>query len=336
MSNASVKEVAMKSGYSVPAVYLALSGKGRLSETARQRILDSARELRFRPNAAARAMGRGRFNAIALLGSYDGHFSPISSRVLVAAQRKAATYDLQLNLAMLRDEEITSEQRMPKILSELSVDGILLNYINKVPPRMVQLVDELAMPAIWINVKRDHDCIFPDDFEGVLRGTRHLLEMGHSRIAYMSALDSDHYSVEDRRGGYIAAMQQAGHQPLLFEFGDRPQRAELYAWIRSRLSGKDAPTAVVIYEHELAQAVLWQAMVMGLDVPGDLSVLYISELSSIPGEKSPTMMRLPQYKIGREAVDLVRRKVDQPGEQLPAVRVPLDWVPGETAGPIGV
>lgn len=333
MAPVTVKTVAEHAGYSVPAVYLAISGKGRLSREARQKILDSANELGFRPNAAARAISQGRFNAVGLLGSYDDRFTPVSMRVLIGAQREAARRDMQLTLALLHDDALASDQRMPKILRELSVDGLLLNYIADAPVGMVELIERLSLPAIWLNTKGEHDCIHPDDLDGARRGTEHLLQLGHRRVAYVCADVNRHYSVADRREGYLQAMRAAGLEPRVIEATETLSPSDRQAWVASWLRGADRPTAVLVYEHDLGMAIRWQAHHRGLRVPGDLSVMYISEQTDRTAGVEPTMMRLPQYQIGREAVEMVLKRVANPRRHLPTRAVPLTLVPGATAGP---
>lgn len=328
----SASQIAQRSGVSVPAVYLALGGRGRLGKATRQRILSVAGELRYRPNAAARAVRAGRFGGIALLGGFDGNASAISHRIVTAVERETARRNLQLSFALMRDEELTSRERVPKILRELAVDGLLINYIADVPPVMEHLIDESGLPAVWVNRKMEHDCIYADDEAGARAGTQRLVALGHRRIAFLRIGQSHHYSQTDRRAGYEQAMQEAGLGPRVLMSDEFATKAERSAWLRSWLTLPDRPTAVIAYERTEGTALLWEAMRLGLSVPEDLSIVCIGEGRDTGLGVDLSMMRLPQYQIGREAVALVEEKIGRPRRRLAPRVVALEWVEGETCG----
>ena len=84
----------------------------------------------------------------------------------------------------------------------------------------------LQTPAIFINVKQEFDAVHPDDLRGGEIATEHLLQLGHTRIAYARAAVNlkEHYSEIDRRLGYEAAMQSAGLPPLIWRSARRSGR----------------------------------------------------------------------------------------------------------------
>jgi LacI family transcriptional regulator len=132
--------------------------------------------------------------------------------LLIGIEDALAERDLYLTLARLPDQTLTEDNSVPKILREWMADGLLLNYHQDIPPRLQAIVEKHGLPSIWINSKHPTDCVYPADFETGRSATEHLLQMGHSRIAF-ATLRTTHYSAADWEGGYAQAMQQSGAVP---------------------------------------------------------------------------------------------------------------------------
>ena len=139
----------------------------------------------------------------------------------------------------------------------------------------------------------------------------------------------------DREAGYDAAMREAGLSPHHLYHGDFASASERSRWIKSWLHAPDRPTAVLAYERNEGTALLWEALRSGLRVPQDLSILFISEGRDTGLGIESSMMRLPQYQIGREAVELVQRKIANPRQRLEPRVLALESVEGETCAPPG-
>jgi LacI family transcriptional regulator len=322
----------------VPAVYQAISGSGTLSAATRERILSAARDLGFAPNTAAIAISRGRFGGIAILSSAERGRPLPSPRVSHAMQEECHARNLHLSMTTLSDSQLVGDGQLPKLLRELSVDGFLINILIPIP-RMTEYLEKQRLPSVWLNVRRASDCLYPDDYDGVRRGTEHLIRLGHRRIAYTMTSghmgEALHYSVGDRERAYLDTMHGAGLEPRLLKPDRDLKPLERAAYVRAWLSepASSRPTAVIGYERAEGMTVLWQAHELGIDVPGQLSVMHVTEEPDEWTGRVITRLRIPQYDIGHRAVELLCRKIDDPAEPLPPCPVPLDLIPGETAGP---
>jgi len=165
-----------------------------------QRIRKIAAELGYRPNMAARAIQTNRFNAVGLIASTEPRFS-VYQPYLAGLTRACRRKDLHLTLGEVVDEKLTDERYIPKVLREWAVDGLLIAYMAGFPPVLADLIEQYRIPSVWLNAKRDHDCVYPDDRGGMELATRHLVELGHQRIAFFSVFPGGHYSSRDRRAG---------------------------------------------------------------------------------------------------------------------------------------
>jgi LacI family transcriptional regulator len=233
----------------------------------------------------------------------------------------------------LSDYQLTDPNHVPKILRELSADGLLISYIADIPERMVSLIHQYRIPSVWINTVLEADCVYPDDFDAARRATEHLLQRGHRNIAYVQAADSNHYSVAQRCAGYTEAMQKARCQPNVFNHPSASVTANRMERLCTWLRKPDRPTAVIAYEAVYALPVFCAALSIGLQIPHDLSLLTFHDKPvTEPGICVSTML-IPAEKMGQMAVDMVVRKIANPDADLPPCAVGFKFEAGMTCAP---
>jgi DNA-binding LacI/PurR family transcriptional regulator len=329
--------VAAAAGVSRDTVSRVLNGKTKevwptvIRRAARIRRI--ATEMGYRPHAAARAMSEGRFGTVALLLSTEAGRSTLPMTMLDGIHDALSRRGMNLMIAKLPDKKLTSEGFVPKVLREWMADGLLINYNRTIPERMIDLIEGHHVPAVWINCKRDADCVYPDDFGGGRTATEYLLKLGHRDIAYMEfsagELELRHYSEADRRAGYEEAMREAGLATRLFAPGaDDGGAAELDLALRW-LSRPRRPTAVVAYSH--GAAVQHAAALTGLRVPADLSVVSFGEKSTRPLGRPETVALVPAGAVGERAVEMLLVKLKAPHEPLGPAVVAESLAEGATA-----
>ncbi len=333
-----LQTIADRAGLSKNTVGRILRGelKGlRVDATQRAlRVRRLADQLGYRPNAIARAMSEGRFGCIALLLSTSTARSNLSMPLLAGIHDALAQRNLQLIVARLPDEQLTDDGFVPQILREMSCDGLLINYTDQIPGRMIELIEKSRQPVVWINVKRLCDCVHPDDIQIGRLATERLLERGHRRIAFVDRAIGDanlvavHYSRHDRYEGYCQAMRSAGLEPWFIKRSDgrhEPSLADLMA-------RPDRPTALVaqgsLDEGQLAEATVR----LGLEIPRDLAIISFSigEWQHIRG-KPISHALVPFEEVGARAVSMLIEKMRQPQRELPAQAVEAKLIEaGET------
>lgn len=332
-----LRDVAARAGVAHTSVSMVLNGaKGGntgIAAGTRARILEAATELGYQRNGTAAAMREGRSRNVALLTSTNSARSFLPLHLLDGVHDELAAHDLQMIFAKLPDEKLTDEGFVPKILREWSCDGLLIDYNSQIPDKMVELIESYRVPSIWINVKRDSDCVFPDDENGAATATQRLIDLGHENIIYIGHVASPHYSNFDRRQGYQGAMTRAGLKPRVYssnaESSQGAQIEEIAAWLHA----SPRPTAVLAYEAGFAQVVYFAAIRLGLRVPGELSLLAISDVRASCMGAVISMALLPFHEVGRAAVQMLRAKIAAPAQTLPPKAIPFGWEAGETIAP---
>lgn len=330
-------ELAEIVGYSRVTVSKALSGHPSVQASTRERILEKAREVGYRPNAAARQMRCGRFNAAALLLSSEACHDYMPCGLYRGLQRGLAEHDLMMTVAEVADYGFDATRNgAPRIIREMTADGLLVDFRAAADQAVIERVDELTVPAVWLNLKLDRDAVYIDDVDGGRKAAEHLLRAGHTRIAYLGTSGMQrHYSVADRYVGYADAMTAAGHSPVnLVPDKQDVGNAERYKRTRAILASSDRPTAIVAYERCELNVVTTLAAELGLKLGRDLSLVVMTDEMHKLYEAPVTMMRIPFEQTGRRAVEALVQRIDASGEHVESVAVPYESiVEGTTVGP---
>ncbi len=339
-----LKQIANRADVSEMTVSKVLSGRyqptQRRAVARANRIREIAQKMGYRPNAAAKAIRLGRFGAMALLMSVKPHRGALFTDMLMSMHDTLAEHDLKLTLARMTDEQLTDDTQLPKLLNEWCCDGMLVNYTDDVPEKMVDLINAHHLPAVWVNTMREYDCVRIDDVTASRQATEALLAAGHTRIAYVDythgpASINPHYSAKARLEGYRQAMSQAGLQPReeLTQTGEGVPRPDRVGFVMQWLDSPDRPTAVLCYGQEEVLPIGFAAMSKGLVIPRDLSMVSFGEISlESMGPRLATML-LPTFEMGQQAVEMLIKKVAAPDRLFACKALDTRWDAGQTIAP---
>jgi DNA-binding LacI/PurR family transcriptional regulator len=330
-------------GLSVPTVVQVLGSRGhRYRQETRDRVLEAATQIGYRPNAAAKALHQGRFGSAAILCGANPWLNLLPQLLVDGIMDELDDRNMHLTLARLSNDRLNNEDELPKVLTQWMADGLLINYNTEIPQQMQQYVRQYHLPAIWLNSKHAYDCVHPDDYGGSMQMTQRLLEMGHRKIAYADynrgiidpTLHQMHYSTIDRAQGYRDAMIQAGLPTQEFRDMQQVTEKKRLDYSIQWLTRPDRPTAVIANGMAIGMS-LWQAaLILDIRVPEELSVVAFGHGSYGENHMGLNTWIVPEYLEGREAVKLLCLKIQQPDLALKPVAVPFDCVrDGITLGP---
>lgn len=316
-----LSDVAREAGVSKVTVSCILSdrpaGTVRVSEGTRQRVLAAARELGYRPNALARGLARRRTDTITLVMQFPGVFSGGSGFISemmygVVDAANAINYDLMLHTKTQPDPD--SDLRS---LLDGRSDGALLLRDRDDP--ILAGMAERGHPFVQIFSRADRvpgACFVDvDNVEGGRLAARHLLDLGHRRIAFLGGSPRS-AAVIDREAGYRAALADAGlpspppgWAALRMNYaGDEAGIAALVALFRTSPPG-ERPTALFAWSDDVAlRAMNVLRQECGLRVPGDVSVVGFDGTEAICERSSNprlTSVRQPIQEIAERGVALL-------------------------------
>lgn len=296
-----IHDVARSAGVSRQTVSRALNGKDEIERTTKQRVLDAARELGYRPSRFARGLVRQDTTTIGLVipDLRNPFFTEVAASALEAARARGwhvVVYDTADRL----EEEIGTLQVIGS-----QVDGVV-GYFSCAEDELDQYTR--GMPMVLIG--REHrmarfSSIRIDGEDGVRAAVAHLVARGHTRIGM---LDHDNRAEPSlRRDWFTAAAREYGVDP------DRVAGAAQSAdgggvGLRALLAAHPEVTAVFTFNDIVAVGALREARRLGKDVPGDLAVLGFDGLQLGALVEPPlTSVALDTGRLGTLAVEQVGR-----------------------------
>ncbi|QQQ63000.1 LacI family DNA-binding transcriptional regulator [Paenarthrobacter ureafaciens] len=320
-----IKDVAERAGLSVATVSRALSGKGNVSASSRERARAAASELGFVLSYHASSLASGRTHNVGLVvPSVDRWFF---SAVIEGASAALLEAGYDLTLYNIGGNPAHRHSVFNDFLLRKRVDAVIAVSLELSEDEIQKLL-AVHRPLVGIGGPLPGaSTIRIDDFTVAERATNHLIGLGHRNIAHMTgneAYDQDFKLPGTRRGGFEKAMNDAGCtvRPDWIVSADFTIEGA-YAAARQLLGGSpERPTAVFAASDEMAIGTILAARDFGLRIPDDLSVIGIDghDLGNVMG-----LTTIDQDAKGQGA--LAVRTL------LGAINKGLDPEPADTAHP---
>jgi LacI family transcriptional regulator len=314
MAAPGIKDVATRAGVSVGTVSNVLNRPQLVSDGTRQRVLDAIAALGFVRNESARHLRNGLSRTLAYL-LLDPR-NPFFTDVARGAEDAARAAGLALFLCN-SEEDPAREAEYLDILLEQRVRGVLITPVEHSADRLrsmtqlgvpVVLLDRLANdPSAWCSVS-------VDDVEGGDLAVTHLLELGHTRIAYVGGPHSI-VQVEDRHRGSMRAYRRAGvpdDQLVILETAALTVAEGRRAGERLLgLPSRRRPTAAFCANDLLAIGFLQQMIQQGVAVPGEMAIVGYDDIDFASAATVPlTSVSQPRYELGRRGCELLLAEAD--------------------------
>ncbi len=335
-----MQDVARRANVAVSTVSYALSGARPVARATAERIRQAMEELDYEPNAMARGLVRRRSYTLAMsFPEFDTAMGETVFGIVRGAQRAAA--ELGYHLAVWPVSRDRGGAELTTIVRQGKADGVLLVEVAVDDPR-VRALQEGQIPFVLVGRTEDpSDYAYVDiDFEEEIgSAVRRLHELGHERIAFVGRPDSQvatGYGPAVRsRTIYRSAMERLGLAPATVSCDASPVAGRRLA--RSLWFQENRPTALVVLNDMATVGLLAGFHEMGLDVPGDVSVVGAVSSRTLSAMTYPplTTSHGPGEEMGSCAAQALVALLD--GQIAPAdcqrlVRCAL--VAGETIGPV--
>jgi LacI family transcriptional regulator len=286
---------------SVATVSKVINGRYGVANETAARVMVIVDELGYQSSLGARSLRSQRTDVIGLLVA---EFEPFGAEILkgVGTALHGTGYELLAYAGASCGADSGWEHRHLSRLSGTLIDGAIL-----ITPSAVDI--DTGIPLVAIDPHTESDglpTVRSDNVIGATMATRHLVEIGHRRIAFIAGR-SDLHSSTQRQQGYERALAQAGIpvDPALVRNGFRDQGvARTVAF--ELLSRPDRPTAVFAADDLSALGTVDLARELGLRVPEDLSVIGFDDIPEAAQARPPlTTVRQPLQQMGRVAGELL-------------------------------
>ncbi|MFV2102739.1 LacI family DNA-binding transcriptional regulator [Micromonospora sp. LOL_024] len=303
-----IDDVARLAGVSTATVSRALRGLPTVSTTTRRRVLAAAEQLQYAVSPSASRLAGGRTGTVAVVVPRITRW--FFGVVVEAAEDffHQAGYDLLLH--NLGGREHNRQRLLHAANLHKRVDAIML---VATPLRAAELAPLAALELPGVTVSSGTTvpgwpCVRIDDLAAARTATRHLLDLGHRRIAHISGDPDDELAFTahlDRRRGYQEEMRAAGIRPD--PSLDVESRFDIAGGTRATeelLRRGDPPTAIFAACDEMAMGALTALRDAGLRVPQDVSVIGIDD-HALSGVLGLSTIAQPAAEQGRLAAKVL-------------------------------
>lgn len=177
------KDLAEICGVSRTTVIRALHGTGRISPETKQRILDTAKDLGYEPDLAARslALGRSMMIGVVVVDIRNQFFS----KTVDAIGRRVLEDDYILNITIHEDNK-EAEKKLIRMLTGHRIDGLVMNPINK-GADFYGMMKNVKVPYCILGVDEFKDCagVGVDEFAAGVDAAKYILAKGYRNVAFV-------------------------------------------------------------------------------------------------------------------------------------------------------
>ncbi|MGD2144870.1 MAG: LacI family DNA-binding transcriptional regulator [Anaerolineae bacterium] len=306
-----IRDVAERAEVAPITVSRVINNAGYVSQETRERVEAAIAELGYVPNVLARSLRSKRTKTLALV--VTDITNPFFTTVARGVEDTASAADFNV-IFCNTDESETEQDKYLRVLLQKQVDGVLL-----VPARStrepIELIQEQGTPVVVLDRRIPEaqvDVVRGDSEGGAYQLTRHLLSLGHRRIAVLTG-PRRVSTAQDRVIGYRRAMSEVGldseSETVLYgEF----TRASGYEMAQRVLKKSPRPTALFAGNNFIAIGALSASRDTGLEVPEDVALVGFDDLpSTLILDPFLTAACQPAYEMGQRATELLLSRLSE-------------------------
>lgn len=325
MKSISIKDIAQEVGVSTTTVSFVLNGKARekrISEDLKDRILETAARLNYRPNQVARGLRTGQTHTIGLI--VEDIANPFFAQLARVVEHEA---DKSGYTVMFCSTE-NSDERAGSLLYMLrhrQMDGFIIVPTPGLKKEIQSMTEEKKAVVLVDRFFPELDTCYVavDNFRGAYEGTSLLLRKGY-RQAGLVTVDSIQVQMMERERGYVTALEHAGlpHDPthtlrIPYDFSNEKAVAAIADFIRQR----PAMDGLFFTTNYLGVSGLEALRVLGRKVATEMGVVCFddSDLFRL-GSPSISVVAQPIEAIGRKTVEILLDTLKQKAIEK------ADWV----------
>jgi DNA-binding LacI/PurR family transcriptional regulator len=317
----SIKDIARLARVSHSTVSRALQNSPLVNARTAERIRQIAHDSGYRASAVARGLVTQRTRTIGLVVTTIA--DPFASEVVSGIEQAANDRGYSVFLAD-SNADPGREKKVVQSFAERRVDGIIVTS-SRVGALYLPLLSEMMVPIVLVNDQHPGafaHSVMIGNLEGSRAAAKHLVGLGHRRIAYLG--DQFGYQSDiERFAGYREALDAADipFLPELVVHGDGKPEAAMRA-MDKLLTLPDRPTAVCCYNDMSALGAMRSIRLHGLRVPEDISVVGFDDLFLASYTQPPlTTVRQPMRRMGQLAMESLFKLMS--GEES-AIKIKVD------------
>lgn len=302
-SGPTIRDVARLAGVSLGTASKALNANGRLRQETRDRVIQVAREIGYRPNDLAQSLHRSKSMTVGIIS--NDSFGRFTFPIVEALEEQLADRGIAVFMCNATDDPERERQHLDQLLGK-RIDGLVVTArradkrppVGPVPP---------GLPVLYVYSQADDDnalSLVPDDEGGARLAVDHLIGRGRRRIAHITGPERFE-AVRLRHRGYAGALSTAGLAEIAGFYQSGPWSE---AWGREAVGrlfdGRtDAPDALFCGNDQIARGAADALRERGIVVPDDVAIVGFDNWDVMAAAARPplTSIDMNLKALGREA-----------------------------------
>lgn len=328
-NNTTMKDVARLAEVSVSTVSRVLNGNARVDDALKAKVTEAARVLGYTPNDVARSLKMQDSSLVAYVVSNtaDPFFTAISRGIEdVLFERGYSLINCSTNFSVERETVFLN------MLAQRRVAGIIINTVgnnDEVIARMSRRFPTVLSNRLIKDPAFTGDFVDFDNVSGIMRLTKHMLELGHKRIAFLMG-PAYLSTVEERLAGFREAMLSAGtrvddNYPYLVKSTDSYTANDGYQGMSKLMSMSVPPTAVIASNSEMALGVMRYCRERNIAIPKDISLCSFGDLLNHDlMYVDLTHTRMDLFTIGNRMAQLLLDRISSGNVEQPNREIRFD------------
>jgi len=335
-----IRDIAEIAGVTPGTVSRALNDSPLVNEKTKARILGIAKEINYTPNLVARRLSIGKTFAIGVIVPFFTRPSVSQRLDGVVSVLSNSNYDLVIHDIENPHQRTIGFQDM---LRERRIDGALIVSMPIVDED-IEFFRNSPIPLVFVDRKdpglAEFNSIIIDDINGGYQATKHLIELGHTKIGFIgdntelktnphNGMDTNPFrftSSRDRYQGYQKAMAEAEIpiEPLYYG-EDEHGHVQARNLALKMLQLPDPPTAIFAASDTQAFGVIQAARKLNISIPEELSVIGFDDIQAAEFMQLTTVRQL-MYESGSTGVELLIDAIDGKQEEPVTISLPTELI----------
>ncbi|MDO4429947.1 MAG: HTH-type transcriptional repressor PurR [Lonepinella koalarum] len=319
---ATIKDVAKLAGVSTTTVSHVINDTRHVAEETKKAVLSAIQQLNYSPSAVARSLKVNTTKSIGMVVTTSE--APYFAEIIHAVENYCYHQGYSLFLCNTQNDPEKIKNHL-EMLAQKRVDGVLVMCSEYRDNSRDLLKSFSYMPMVvmdWGPLNPDTDLILDNSFEGGYLAAKHLLENGHTEIAYLSA-DLSKTTARKRHEGFARALSEKGleiNPNWLFEGAFEPEDG--YECMNKILAQEHRPTAVFCCNDVMALGAISAITDAGFNVPEDFSVVGYDNIHASRFYAPPlTTIHQSKARLGERALKLLFERIENKTDKRETIEI---------------
>ncbi len=330
-----IRDVARLAQVAPITVSRVVNNSGYIGEETRRRVQQAIAELNYIPNALSQSLRYQKTNMITLLVS--DVTNPFWTTITRGVEDVCSASGLHVILCNT-DESSAKLENYVRMLLQHQMDGFIL-AANRDDAPVVRLIEESNIPIVLVDRVLEGvnaPAVYSDSEAGARELTRHLIELGHTRIALLASSLQQSTSAQ-RAAGYRQALVDAGLpvDEALILHGSYSQQSGYQMMMQLNEEMDQLPTALLTANNFIALGVQRALSELQLAIPQDISLVTFDDLPfQLYPEPLLTTAAQNPYRLGQEAARLLVEQIrGRAGGSKVSVVLPVEIIIRHSTAP---